>query len=169
MLNWFPFPRSGATVRIATALTIALFGLAILTPVLDAAPRNPVSTLKGSWKGGGSFKLADGTSERISCNAYYTGGGTQLGLAILCSSSANKIHMRGKVSFSGSRVSGTWEERTYNAEGRLSGKSTSGKLSMSISGNVRGSMNVTYGARKQNVHISTVGSNLTTVDITLRR
>lgn len=30
--------------------------------------------LLGFWGGDGSFQLRDGTRQRISCNAYYTGG-----------------------------------------------------------------------------------------------
>jgi hypothetical protein len=138
-------------------------------PGLHAAQIDPFKTLLGSWKGNGTFSLSDGTRERISCNAYYTGGGSQLRLAILCASSNNKIHMRGKLSLSRGRLSGSWEERTYNAEGRLSGKATSNRLTMAISGNVTGSMIVSYSRKRQSVQIKTTGSLLKTVTVRLSR
>jgi len=60
---------------------------AVLAPSLFAFPAaqpafsdpGPFNTLLGSWGGTGEYSLADGTRERIKCNAYYTGGGSQLG------------------------------------------------------------------------------------------
>ena len=152
-----------------TLLTLATLFFLLGTPVAQAAEVNPFKTLLGSWKGSGDFSLTDGTRERISCNAYYTGGGAQLRLAILCSSSNNKIHMRGKLSYSGGLLSGSWEERTFHAEGNLNGKAGSSRLDMKISGNVTGSMKVAYTKSRQSVQIKTSGSNLKTVSIKLAR
>ena len=77
--------------------------------------------------------------------------------------------MRGKLSHSGGKLSGSWEERTYHAEGKLDGKATGSKLKMTISGNVTGSMIVSFGAKRQSVQIKTAGSNLKTVSINLAR
>ncbi len=152
----------------ALAIPVLLLFL-VAAPSLQAAQVSPFKTLLGSWKGSGTFSLADGTRERISCNAYYTGGGAQLGLAILCSSSANKIHMRGKLSYSSGRLTGNWEERTYNAEGRLSGKVVKKQLKMKISGNVTGSMVVAFSKKRQSVTIRTAGGSLKSVNIRLAR
>ena len=135
----------------------------------QAGTVDPFKDLLGSWKGSGTFSLQDGTRERISCNAYYTGGGAQLHLAILCKSPNNQIHMRGKLSYNGGHLSGSWEERTYHAEGQLKGRATDKKLKMSISGNVTGSMLVSYAKRRQNVQIKTAGTSLKTVNIKLAR
>ena len=99
---------------------LAVMALALLA-VLGAKPAFSDSaafnTLLGSWGGTGEYSLADGTRARIKCNAYYTGGGSQLGMAIRCSSDNNKIEIRSKLNNSGGRITGHWEERTYNAEG----------------------------------------------------
>ena len=136
---------------------------------LQAATVTPFKTLLGSWKGSGTFSLEDGTRERISCNAYYTGGASQLGLAILCKSPNNEIHMRGKLSYNGGKVSGSWEERTYQAEGKLTGKASDNKLKMDISGLVTGTMIVAYSGKRQQVSIKTAGTQLKTIDIKLAR
>ena len=78
---------------------------------------SPFDTLLGSWGGSGEIRLDKGRKERIKCNAYYTGGGSDLGLAIRCQSDNYKIEIRSKLSYSGGRLSGNWEERTFNASG----------------------------------------------------
>ena len=152
-----------------TILALTTVFLLLGAPALQAAEVNPFKTLLGSWKGSGTFSLQDGARERISCNAYYTGGGSQLRLAILCQSSNNKIHMRGKLSYSGGQLSGSWEERTFHADGILKGKTSKNRLKMKISGNITGSMLVSYGKRRQSVQIKITGSNLKTVSIKLAR
>ncbi len=162
---------NGFAYGISRRFTAALVALFLVLPLqsVQAEKSDPFKTLLGSWKGKGTFSLQDGTRERISCNAYYTGGGSQLRLAILCSSPSNKIHMRGKLSYNGGNLTGSWEERTFHAEGVLKGKATDKSLKMSISGIVTGSMNVSFSKRRQSVQIKTTGSNLKTVSIKLAR
>ncbi|MCF6197816.1 MAG: hypothetical protein L3J67_00205 [Hyphomicrobiaceae bacterium] len=143
--------------------------MALPLQTAQAGKAGPFKNLLGSWKGSGTFSLQDGTRERISCNAYYTGGGPQLRLAILCSSPSNKIHMRGKLSYNGGHLTGSWEERTFHAAGVLKGKATAKSLKMTISGIVTGTMLVSYSKRSQSVKIKTTGSNLKTVSIKLAR
>lgn len=156
----------------AALLTIALLGgLLVLTSRSEtqAADGNPFDTLLGSWGGSGNFKLNDGTSERIQCNAYYTGGGSTLGMAIRCKSPSNNIEIRSKLNKSGSKISGTWEERTFNASGAASGSASASNIRLQISGGVSGSMSVNYSKSRQSVSISTSGSPLRSVHITLNR
>src|ERR1700747_2371307 len=91
-----------------------------------ARTTNSFDVLLGSWRGYGQMELSEGKTERLKCNAYYTGGGSRLGVAIRCQSEISNIEFRSKLSQSDGRISGTWEERTYNAEGTASGQATSG-------------------------------------------
>ncbi len=152
-------------------LTAAFASLLLIAPerATQAADANPFDLLLGSWGGSGSFNLTNGTSERIQCNAYYTGGGTQLGMAIRCKSPSSNIEIRSKLNKSGDRISGTWEERTYNAGGNASGSASGSRISLQISGGVSGSMSVSYTKTRQSVSISTQGSPLKSVNITLAR
>lgn len=143
--------------------------LLFLSPEAHAAKASPVKLLLGSWGGGGIMKLTDGSSERIRCNGYYTGGGTQLGMVIRCTSSSNKVEMRSKLSLNSNRISGSWEERTFNAEGQLSGKISGQKMNMSISGAVVGTMNVKFSKRQQIVTIRTNNIEMKSLNITLKR
>ena len=134
-----------------------------------AADSNPFDTLLGSWRGSGQIRLADGKMERLKCNAYYTGGGTQLGMAIRCQSETSNVEIRSKLSQSGGRITGTWEERTYNAQGSASGQASGGKISLQISGGVTGTMSVSYSGSSQSVSIATQGIALKSVTIDLTR
>jgi hypothetical protein len=153
------------------ALTAIFASLLLLAPerATEAADANPFDILLGSWGGSGNFRLSDGSSERIQCNAYYTGGGSQLGMAIRCKSPDQSIEIRSKLNKSGSRISGTWEERTYNASGSASGSASGNRINLSISGGVSGQMSVSYSKTRQNVSISTQGIPLRSVSITLGR
>jgi hypothetical protein len=134
-----------------------------------AAEKDPFAMLRGSWKGSGLVTLHSGGRERMKCNAYYTGKGSQLRLAIYCKSSGQEIKMRGQLSQNGGNLSGKWEERTYNAQGTLSGTSKGRRINLQIAGNVTGTMNVSYSQRKQNVLIKTSGTDLKSVKVTLTR
>lgn len=135
----------------------------------EADPSNPFDILLGSWRGSGQIQLSQGKTERVKCNAYYTGGGSQLGMAIRCQSESSNVEIRSKLSQSGGRVTGTWEERNFNAEGNASGQATNGKITLSISGSVIGSMQVSYSASRQSVSISTQNIALKSVSIDLTR
>jgi hypothetical protein len=148
---------------------------ALAAPVALAALATPSAAdptfdpLLGSWGGSGTYRLQDGTSERLKCDAYYTGGGSQLGIAVRCSGQKNKIEMRSKLSSNGGALSGSWEERTYNASGDVSGKLTEQHIKLAITGGVGGSMTITYDKTKQNVAIATEGIPLKSVTVSLSR
>lgn len=125
--------------------------------------------LFGAWSGSGTYRLQDGTSEKLRCDAYYTGAGSQLGIAVRCSGQNNKIEMRSKLTSNGGALSGNWEERTYNASGNVTGKLTEQSIKLAISGGVGGSMTITYDKAKQNVAIATEGTPLKSVTVSLSR
>ncbi len=125
--------RSGVRCLLVGAATLAL--AILLLPIGPSrADPSPFDSLLGSWGGTGEIRLDKGRRERIKCNAYYTGGGSQLGLAIRCNSDSYKIEIRSKLSYSGGRLSGNWEERTFNATGSASGTATPSRIALSITG-----------------------------------
>jgi hypothetical protein len=159
---------SGVRCLLVGAVTVVLAMLLLPIEPSRADP-SPFDTLLGSWGGTGEIRLDKGRRERIKCNAYYTGGGSQLGLAIRCNSDSYKIEIRSKLSYSGGRLSGNWEERTFNATGSASGTATPSRISLSIRGGVSGTMVVSYTKSRQSVSISTQGIALQGVSITLGR
>jgi hypothetical protein len=159
-------PSSLRLMRLIPALAAAL----LLAPVIPVrADPSPFDTLLGSWRGSGQIELDQGRKERLKCNAYYTGGGSQLRMAILCQSESSNVQIRSALSESGGRITGTWEERTFNAEGNASGQVSGGKISLAIAGGVTGTMIVTYTSSRQSVAISTQGVALKSVNIDLTR
>jgi len=158
-----PLIRKAARVLLATALA----GVFMSTPS-QLASASAVDGLLGSWRGSGTAKYTSG-SERLSCNAYFRGGGSSLGLSVICNSPTSKIHIRSNLRVSGSKVTGSWEERTYNAAGRASGSITPGRLSIRISGTVNGSMTINYTKSRSSVSISMTGTSLRGVSMALNR
>jgi hypothetical protein len=150
---------------------IAVFALCFIALAFTVgrapAEPGPFSTLLGTWGGSGEYSLTDGTRERLKCNAWYTGGGAQLGMSIRCTGGNNKIEIRSKLNNSGGRLSGHWEERTYNAEGDAIGTATDNRIVLQISGAVTGTMSVDFSGSTQTVSISTQGTSLRGVNITL--
>jgi hypothetical protein len=158
------FPLTALRLLAALA-TMAPF---VLAPASEAAA-NPFDTLLGSWRGAGQIVLSDGRRERLTCNAYYTGGGSQLGMAIRCQSETSNVEIRSKLSQTGSRISGTWEERTFNAAGTASGQASGDRITLQISGGVSGTMQVSFSSSRQSVSISTQNIALQSVTISLSR
>ena len=163
-------------MRITVGRSVPLRLLAALALTIALAPwpssraaAGPFDTLLGSWRGNGQIRLSDGRTERLKCNAYYTGGGSQLGMAIRCQSESSSVEIRSKLSQTGGRISGTWEERTFNATGTASGQATSDRINLQISGGVTGTMQVSYSGSRQSVAISTQGIALKSVTIDLTR
>ena len=161
-------------LTMARVCTMA-FGLfaALLGGLLATGPasaQSEVSNLIGGWNGSGRIYYTDGSSEGIRCTAYYTGGGSDLGIAIQCRSDKNPIHIRSKLRISGGRASGNWEERTFNASGSVSGSVSASSMALSIAGGgFSGSMSVTLGKSSHKVTISTQGIAMSRATMNFRR
>jgi hypothetical protein len=67
------------------------------------------------------------------------------------------------------RISGQWEERSFNAAGAASGVVSSERISLQFSGAINGSMTIVLAGSKQSVSISTSGGGLTAVNIGFSR
>lgn len=158
--------RRAAPILLATTAMIGVFIVAPSQTVV--AKSTPFDALLGSWRGSGKIQLNSGM-ERLRCNAYYTGGGNQLGMAIRCKSESSNVEIRSKLSLSSGRITGSWEERTFNAAGKATGTARPGKISLRVTGGVTGSMIVSFTRSRQTVSISTQGIALKSVSISLTR
>jgi hypothetical protein len=166
---------SGAALWLGVALVSGGVAGAVVTAggqPAQAETQGPFVGLTGSWRGAAQIRLSSGDSETLKCNAYYTprSAGAELGLAIRCASASNRIELRAQLAHAGGRVTGQWEERTYNASGEVTGKASDGKLALSISGAAfKGSMDVRTTGASQTVSIQTEGIALRGVSINLSR
>lgn len=146
-----------------------LWGLAVVCggpPAARAATL--LDNLLGSWSGSGQIRYDDGGSEGIRCSAYYTGDSERLRLAIRCRSDSTEVEIRGLLTRHGESLTGTWEERTFNAAGEATGRVQGDKMTLSIrGGGFSGSMSVAQAGSKQVVTISTQGIKMRSVNVTL--
>src|SRR4051812_30734290 len=90
-----------APKRLLAAVVMTASFLLVPPQGTKADTGNPFDVLLGSWRGSGQIQLSQGKTERIKCNAYYTGGGSQLGMAIRCQSETSNVEIRSKLSQSG--------------------------------------------------------------------
>lgn len=155
------------TVKFAAAPLCAL----LIPSAALAQDATPFAQLAGSWHGSGQVRLADGSSERLTCRGSYSqrSGGSELWLAIRCQSANNKIDMKSGLSYEGGRVSGHWEERNFGLEGEANGRASASKISLRISGQIQGAMTVSVSGSTHRVSISTGGPGFKNVSISFSR
>ena len=160
----------GRPVRLLFA-ALSVGGL-LATGVAPAAAQSPFAALGGNWSGSGKVRFSGGASEAVTCKAYYSpkDAGNSLGVAIMCASPSSKIELRAQLKYEGGKVTGKWEERTYNAAGAVEGQASSNKINVSIAGGgLTGSMSVGINGASQTVQIKTEGIGMTGFDINLSR
>ena len=153
------------------ALAAIAFATLALAASAQESAANPLASMHGAWAGGGQFRLDNGRTESMRCSAVYsTRSSASMGLALRCASAGNKIELRARLASRGNRVSGSWEERSYNASGAVSGIASGNNLRLSIQGSgLSGFMVVTTNGRTQSISVRTDTSALRGVNIRLRR
>lgn len=156
---------------ITLCLTALASSLCLPLAGAQAAAENPFPLLAGTWSGSGTAQLEGGKTESLRCKGYYTNGsgGSALGLSIRCANASAKVELRANLSLSNGAVSGNWEERTYNQSGTVSGKASASKLTLKISGGIEGSMSVSVAAGHHSVVVSSGGSGLKGINISMSR
>jgi hypothetical protein len=163
--------RTVGVRRLAQRYATLLVSVMVTGIPAIAAPDSPFGPLAGAWSGSGQVQLESGGKERLTCRAYYTpkDDGVSLGMAIRCASASYKIELRSSLRYERGQVTGTWEERNFNAAGNVSGRATGGNISLSISGGISGTMSLAYSAARQTVSISTETAGLRGVSMQLTR
>ena len=128
--------RSAPVVRSTMHLAAVLVGV-VSSSVPAHAERasqagGTFGELMGSWAGTGTVNLANGSSERIRCNAAYATGSDSSNLrsVIRCASDSYKFELASDVTNQGGKLAGAWRESTRNIAGQIAGtsKSASSKL-----------------------------------------
>jgi hypothetical protein len=145
-------------------------GLAI---ALVAGPAQATSfqDLAGTWRGVGRVQLLTGQSEALSCKAYFTAKdkGAGLGIALACASASNKIDLRAGLSQAGQAISGSWEERSFNSTGSVSGTFSNERIELTIDGTIKATMSIALEGKSQLISIATDGQGFRSVDLELER
>jgi hypothetical protein len=134
-----------------TRLTQLFSALVLVATSSVAAAPASLAPLVGNWTGTGTIKLTSGQSEAVKCKVYYTDRGANVGVALRCASSGAKIDLRATLLPVGANISGTWEERQFNAAGSLVGGVSGNRMTLEMEG----------GGIKANVIVATSGANQT--------
>lgn len=111
--------------------------LAYFTSLLTAstaafAESGPFTGFSGSWSGGGTISMADGSKERLRCRASYRAADTDLHQTLRCASDSYKFELSSSVASSGNRVAGTWSESSRGISGSLEGRAAGGRISVTV-------------------------------------
>ena len=164
--NTFTFKTCLAQLGALALIGAATVSLSTYSAVADTS----LDILAGTWQGAGTMSFESGETENISCNGYYKGAGN-LSVVIRCKGTSSNFELRSKLESNGDKVSGSWEERTYNATGDLSGTASAGKLNVQFSGSLTGSLEMSFSASSQSVSVSvgTKGAGINGVRVSLNR
>jgi hypothetical protein len=92
------------------------------------AQAGPFAPMAGSWSGGGTVTLDDGSTERIRCRAKYAPIGPTMELSLTCASDAYKFNLSANVRSEGSAITGSWSEASRNISGALQGHGGGGNF-----------------------------------------
>lgn len=172
------------SIRTRALRTLASLGLVGLCAALGPARAEPLAAQQdaknvsleafaGVWSGSGRIELESGNTETLRCIGYYRSksGGQGLGLALRCASPSSNLELRAELlNASGSAISGTWEERTFNATGAIAGKIEGNALRMTIAGpGFNGTMQASLDGAGQRVALATDGIALKGVTISFQR
>jgi len=92
------------------------------------AQSGPFGALAGTWSGGGTVTLDDGSKERIRCRATYAPAGATMAMTLTCASDAYKFALSANVEDRGGAITGNWTEASRNISGSLEGRGGGGSF-----------------------------------------
>ncbi len=166
-------PSLRLSLRRATVGAALLAGLALPLAAAHAErPASPLADLVGQWAGNGTVSLANGASERIRCQAAYAPGTDSNNLRSLlrCASDSYKFELASDIVDQAGRLSGAWKEVTRNVSGPVAGSVTRGELQANIDmPGFAARLTIATQGNRQVVSVSSQGTDLTGVSITLNR
>ncbi len=134
-------------IRKAPPLAALILAASLASAAAAAPSGNPFDQLKGYWSGGGTLTPVNGKAEKVSCRVTYNVAGSAVSQTMRCAGTDYKINTSTKLTYKGGKISGSWNESTYDANGgvsgtangntihaRISGDKFSGRMSINISG-----------------------------------
>ena len=109
-------------------LAAAVVFAAALVNTQSQAQSGPFAPLAGTWSGGGTVTLDDGSTERIRCRARYAPVGPTMEMSLTCASDAYKFNLGANVQAQGNAITGNWTEASRNISGSLQGHGGGGSF-----------------------------------------
>ncbi|HEX5210642.1 MAG TPA: hypothetical protein VFW22_02765 [Pseudolabrys sp.] len=153
--------------RFLAVTTIALWAASAV-----AAPVGPFAGLGGVWSGRGQIHLANGSKESLRCRATYhvDADGKTMHQMLRCSSDSANFELRSDVESQGDQISGNWSELTRSLSGRLTGQARRGRIDVRVQSDIfNAEVTLVSAGDRQTVTISSPGSQISSVAISLRR
>jgi len=156
---------------LAMKAAFVMGALVLGAPTAVFAQDGPFAGFAGSWVGGVTVAMSDGSSERIRCRANYSVDerGSSVQQSLRCASDSYKFDISSAVTSQDGNVSGSWSESSRNVSGSLQGRAGAGQLTAQVqaAGFVANLHMATRGSR-QSVSISSPGE-FRSVSVTLVR
>lgn len=156
-MSIYAYARKALLVPLAALAVIGASAVSVSAEPATAEPATAeasLDVLAGTWRGTGTMLFEDGGSESITCNGYYRSG-PNMSVVFRCQGGETKFELRSKLLKSeGDKVSGVWEERTYNAAGEASGTASAGKLNVRFGGSLDGRLEMSFTSSRQSVSVS---------------
>jgi hypothetical protein len=153
--------------RLLTAAAV-LFA-ASLSSSASHAQSGPFAGMAGSWHGGGTVSLDDGSSERIRCRATYAVSGPSMEMTLTCASDAYKFNLQSHVVSESGAISGSWSESSRAINGTLQGRGGGGSFQvLASSGGFNANISLTTRGNRQSV-VMRADSQFRGASITLSR
>jgi hypothetical protein len=145
-----------STARILPSAALLLVALAAM-PAEAATKKgsgNPFDQLKGYWSGGGTVTPQKGHAEKVSCRVTYIVAGSAVSQNMRCAGTDYKFNTSSKLTYSGGKISGSWNETTYDASGTVSGTASGNTVHARISGDkFSGRMSINVSGSKHTINI----------------
>jgi hypothetical protein len=158
---------AGGAARLNQRLWVAVI-LAGLTGSAHAAQPIKLDEFIGYWAGTGQVTMTNGSSEQLKCVATYKAAGLQLRQNLRCASAGYSISAAVDLTVTGQSIAGTWEEKTYSANGLITGQVTADGFALAIKGpTFTAEMGVAHSACKQNITIVPTGVDVIKISIAL--
>jgi hypothetical protein len=127
-----------------------------------------LSEFSGYWSGTGVVTWTNGSSEQLKCVATYKNATIDLRQNLRCASPGYAISASVDLKVEGDSVSGSWEEKTYSANGVITGRVTETGLALAIKGpTFTADMSVNHSACKQTIEITPTGVDVSRISIGL--
>ena len=150
------------------AFAAAAFFLALATSP-SHAQSEPFAPLAGSWHGGGTVTLDDGSRERIRCRATYRVAGANMEMTLTCASDAYKFNLAANVVDRGGVISGNWSESSRGVSGTLEGRGGGGNFQvLAAAGGFNANISLATRGNRQSVSMR-ADSQFRGADITMTR
>ena len=138
----------------------------------SAWAEGPFSSFEGNWTGTGTVSVANGAKERLRCRAHYdvSGGGSTMSQSLTCASDSYKFNVVSSVRSEGGAISGSWEETSRSAKGRISGSITPTQVSAYVQGvGFTARIGIAARAGRQSITINPTGTDISNVSVTMSK